>query len=158
MEVLRKLEGLDMVHVPYKGGAGPAVAGLMGGETHLMFTTAPSAIGQIRGGKLKLLAVTSARRMEQAPSAPTMVESGYAEFVTGSWQGIFVPAGTAKQVVEQLYRTVLQTMADRDVIERLAKGGVEVVTSPSPQVFAQFVSAETRRWGQVAKDSGATVD
>src|SRR5204863_466011 len=85
MELLRIAEGLDMVHVPYKGGAGPAVAGLMGGETHVMFTTAASAIGQVRGGKLKLLAVTSPRRMEQAPSAPTMVESGHPDFVTGAW-------------------------------------------------------------------------
>src|SRR5438094_9905513 len=91
MELLRIAEGLDMVHVPYKGGAGPAVAGLMGGETHVMFTTAASAIGQVRGGKLKLLAVTSPRRMEQAPSAPTMVESGYPDFVTGPWAGVFVP-------------------------------------------------------------------
>src|SRR6266545_2870346 len=97
MELLRKMEGLDMVHVPYKGGAGPAVAGMMGGETHVMFTTAPSAMGQIRGGKLKVYAVTSVKRMPQVPDAPTMVESGYPDFVTGSWQGIFVPAGTPRE-------------------------------------------------------------
>src|ERR687888_303055 len=80
MELLRLREKLEMVHVPYKGGAGPAVAGLMGGETHIMFTTAASAIGQVRGGKLKLLAVTSAKRMEQVPDAPTMQEAGYGGF------------------------------------------------------------------------------
>ena len=158
MELLRKMEGLDMVHVPYKGGAGPAVAGLMGGETHLMFTTAPSAMGQIAGGKLKLYAVTSAKRMPQVPAAPTMVESGYPDFVTGSWQGIFVPAGTPREIVERLSRDMRQAMADRDVVERLAKGGVEVVTSASPQAFAEFVARETRRWAQVVKESGATAD
>ncbi|HET7363134.1 MAG TPA: tripartite tricarboxylate transporter substrate binding protein [Burkholderiales bacterium] len=158
MELLRKAEGLDMVHVPYKGGAGPAVAGIMGGETHVMFTTAPSAMGQIKGGKVKLYAVTSAKRMAQLPEAPTMVESGYADFVTGSWQGVFVPAGTPREIVARLYNDVRQTMVDREVAERLGKGGVEVVTSSSSPAFADFVAAETRRWAQVVKESGATAD
>ena len=158
MEVLRKLEGLDMVHVPYKGGAGPAVAGMMGGETHVMFTTAPSAMGQIRGGKLKVLAVTSAKRMAQLPDAPAMAESGYPDFVTGSWQGVFVPAGTPRDIVNVLFKALIQATSTPEVAERLAKGGVDVVTSPGPAAFAEFVAAETRRWGRVAKESGATVD
>jgi tripartite-type tricarboxylate transporter receptor subunit TctC len=158
MELLRIAEGLDMVHVPYKGGAGPAVAGLMGGETHVMFTTAASAIGQVRGGKLKLLAVTSPRRMEQAPSAPTMVESGYPDFVTGSWQGVFVPAGTPREVVERLFTAIQSTMRTAEVAERLKSGGAEVVTSPTPAAFAEFVAAETRRWSRVVRESNATVD
>src|SRR5207247_1745997 len=137
MELLRIAEGLDMVHVPYKGGAGPAVAGLMGGETHVMFTTAASAIGQVRGGKLKLLAVTSPRRMEQAPSAPTMVESGYPDFVTGSWQGVFVPAGTPRDIVERLFTAVQSTMGSPELAERLKNGGAEVVTSQSSAAFAE---------------------
>jgi tripartite-type tricarboxylate transporter receptor subunit TctC len=158
MELLRSAEGLDMVHVPYKGGAGPAVAGLMGGETHVMFTTAASAIGQVRGGKLKLLAVTSARRMEQAPSAPTMVESGYPDFVTGSWQGVFVPAGTPREVVDKLFKAIQQTMSAPEVGERLKNGGAEVVISQSPAAFTEFVAAETRRWARVVHESNATVD
>jgi tripartite-type tricarboxylate transporter receptor subunit TctC len=158
MELLRIAEGLDMVHVPYKGGAGPAVAGLMGGETHVMFTTAASAIGQVRGGKLKLLAVTSPRRMEQAPSAPTMVESGYPDFVTGSWQGVFVPAGAPRDVVDKLFKAIQQTMSAPEVGERLKNGGAEVVTSQSPAAFTEFVAAETRRWARVVRESNATVD
>jgi len=158
MELLRGAEGLDMVHVPYKGGAGPAVAGLMGGETHVMFTTAASAIGQVRGGKLKLLAVTSPRRMEQAPSAPTMVESGYPDFVTGSWQGVFVPAGTPREVVDKLFKAIQQTMSAPEVGERLKNGGAEVVTSQSPAAFTEFVAAEARRWARVVRESNATVD
>jgi len=158
MELLRIAEGLDMVHVPYKGGAGPAVAGLMGGETHVMFTTAASAIGQVRGGKLKLLAVTSPRRMEQAPSAPTMVESGYPDFVTGSWQGVFVPAGTPRDIVERLFTAVQSTMGTPEVAERLKNGGAEVVTSQSSAAFAEFVAAETRRWARVVRESNATAD
>ncbi len=158
MELLRMAEGLDMVHVPYKGGAGPAVAGLMGGETHVMFTTAASAIGQVRGGKLKLLAVTSAKRMEQAPAAPTMAESGYPDFVTGSWQGVFVPAGTLRDVVNLLFKTITQAMSTPEVVERLGKGGAEVVTSQSPAAFAELVAAETRRWARVVRESNATPD
>ncbi len=158
MELLRMAEGLDMVHVPYKGGAGPAVAGLMGGETHVMFTTAASAIGQVRGGKLKLLAVTSPRRMEQAPSAPTMMESGYPDFVTGSWQGMFVPAGTPREVVDKLFKAIQQTMSAPEVGERLKNGGAEVVTSQNPAAFTEFVAAETRRWSRVVRESNATVD
>lgn len=158
MELLRIAEGLDMVHVPYKGGAGPAVAGLMGGETHVMFTTAASAIGQVRGGKLRLLAVTSAKRMEQAPDAPTMVESGYPDFVTGSWQGIFVPAGTAQDIVQRLHGATWQTMKDAEVAKRLATGGAEVVTSPTSAAFAEFVAAETKRWARVVRESNATAD
>jgi tripartite-type tricarboxylate transporter receptor subunit TctC len=158
MELLRIAEGLDMVHVPYKGGAGPAVAGLMGGETHVMFTTAASAIGQVRGGKLKLLAVTSAGRMEQAPSAPTMVESGYPDFVTGSWQGVFVPAGTPREVVDKLFKVIQQTMSAPEVGERLKNGGAEVVISQSPAAFMEFVAAETKRWARVVRESNATAD
>jgi tripartite-type tricarboxylate transporter receptor subunit TctC len=158
MELLRIAEGLDMVHVPYKGGAGPAVAGLMGGETHVMFTTAASAIGQVRGGKLKLLAVTSQRRMEQAPSAPTMVESGYPDFVTGSWQGVFVPAGTPRDIVERLFTAIQSTMRTVEVAERLKNGGAEVVISQTPAAFMEFVAAETRRWARVVRESNATAD
>ena len=158
MEVVRRAEGLDMVHVPYKGGAGPAVTGLIGGETHLMFTTVSSALGHIKGGRLKALVVVSAKRLAQLPDVPTMVEAGYRDSTSGSWQGVFVPAGTPKEIVERLYAVLLQTMKTPDVVERLAKGGVEVVTSPSPAAFAAYVAAETQRWGKVAKESGATVD
>jgi tripartite-type tricarboxylate transporter receptor subunit TctC len=159
MEVLRKAEGgMDMVHVPYKGGAGPAVTGLVAGETHMMFSTVSSALGHIKNGRLKALAVTSAKRLEPLPEVPTMRESGYAEGSSGSWQGVFVPTGTPREVVERLYPVLVQTMKSPEVIERLANGGAEAVTSASPKAFADFVAAETQRWGKVAKEAGATVD
>ena len=158
MEVLRKLEGLDMVHVPYKGGAGPAITGLIGGETHLMFVTASSALGHVRNGRLKILGVTSSKRLETAPSAPTMTESGYPDLTSGSWQGIFVPAGTPKDVIDRLYPIILETVKTPDVVQRLANGGVEVVTSASPAAFAGFVAKETARWARAVKEAGATAD
>ena len=158
MELVRKAYGLDMVHVPYKGGAGPAVSGLIAGETHMMFTTISSAMPHIQSGRLKALVVVAGKRLPALPQVPTMVESGHPDSVSGSWQGIFVPAGTPKEIVDRLYAAVLQTMKSSEVVERLARGGVEVVTSASPAAFASFVAADTQRWGRVAKDSGATVD
>jgi tripartite-type tricarboxylate transporter receptor subunit TctC len=147
-----------MLHIPYKGGAGPAVTALIAGETQLMFTTAPSALGFIKGGRLKVLAVTSAKRIAALPEVPTMVESGFPRSVTGSWQGIFVPKGTPREVVDRLFAVTQQVMKVPDVVERLATGGVEVVLSASPAAFADFVVAESDRWGRVAKEVGATVD
>jgi tripartite-type tricarboxylate transporter receptor subunit TctC len=159
MEILRRAEGgMDMVHVPYKGGAGPAVTGLIAGETQMMFSTVSSAMGHIKGGRLKALAVTSAKRLAPLPEVPTMKESGYPDGASGSWQGVLVPVGTPREVVERLYAVLVQTMKTPDVIERLAKGGAEAVTSASPKAFADFVAAETQRWGKVAKEAGATVD
>ena len=158
MELLRKLEKLDMVHVPYKGGAGPATAGLMGGETHLMFATAASAMPGIKAGRLKPLAVTSAKRIDQLPNVPTVQEAGYADLAASSWQGIFVPVGTPREVVERLFTVTQQVMKDPDVITRLKTGGAEVQTSPNPAAFAQYVAAETERWARIAKDANATPD
>ena len=158
MERLRKSAGLDMVHVPYKGGAGPAVAALVAGETHLMFVTASSAMPMIKAGRLKVLAVTAPRRLEPLPDVPTMSEAGFPGFESGSWQGIFVPAGTPSDVVARLYAVVVKMMQSREVVERLGKGGVEVVTSRSPAAFADFVAAESERWSKAAREAGATVD
>jgi len=159
MENLRKAAGgLEMVHIPYKGGAGPAVSALVAGETHIMFVTASSAMPMVGAGRLKVLAVAAPKRLQPLPNSPTMQEAGYAGFDTGSWQGVFVAAGTPKEVVDRLYDASVRTMKSPEVGERLSKGGVEVVTSASPAAFGQFVAAETQRWGRAAKEAGATVD
>jgi len=159
MEKLRDAAGgLDMVHVPYKGGAGPAVSALVAGETHLMFVTASSAMPMIKSGRLKVLAVAARKRLEPLPDVPTISEAGYPAFETGSWQGVFVPAGTPKDIVNRLYAASIKTMQAREVRERLAQGGVEVATSASPAAFERFVADETARWGKAAKAAGATVD
>jgi tripartite-type tricarboxylate transporter receptor subunit TctC len=158
MEVLRKLAGLDMVHVPYKGGAGPALTGLVAGETHLMFVTASSAVPHVKAGRLKALAVSTPKRMEQFPNAATTEEQGYPELKASSWQGVFLPVGTPKEIVERLHSVTLQTMATPEVVQRLANGGVIVTTSDTPAAFAQFVASETQRWAKVVKEAGATPD
>jgi tripartite-type tricarboxylate transporter receptor subunit TctC len=158
MEILRKIGGLDMVHVPYKGGAGPAVAGLMGGETHLMFATAASAMPGIKAGRLKVLAVTGEKRLAQLPDTPTVQEAGYPDLAASSWQGLFVPTGTPSEPIERLYAAAVKTMAMPDVVARLATGGAVAITSPSSPAFAEYVAAETRRWARIARESNATAD
>jgi tripartite-type tricarboxylate transporter receptor subunit TctC len=158
MEVLRKAANLDMVHVPYKGGAGPAVGALVAGETNLMFVTASSALGHVRAGRLKILAVSTLTRMEQFPQTATTTEQGLPELRASSWQGVFLPAGTPKDIVERLFTVTRETMATPEVVQRLTNGGVIVATSATPAAFAEFVAAETQRWAKVVKEAGATPD
>lgn len=158
MELFRKLIGLDMVHVPYKGGAGPAVTDLLGGQVDLMFTTLSSAISHVQAGALKGLAVTTAQRNAGVPNVPTMVEQGYPDMVSSSWQGMVAPAGTPQPIVQKLYTALIDVVSHKDVADRLAAGGADVRTSTSPEEFSAFMAAETRRWAVVVKDSGATAD
>ena len=158
MEQFMKAAGVKMVHVPYKGGAGPAVTGLLGGEIQLMFVTLSSAINFVKAGRLKAFAVTSTKRVEALPQVPSMIEAGFADFVTSSWQGLFVPANTPRPVVARLHETMVKVLAIQDVKERFASGGVVASSSRTPEEFAAYVSAESERWGKVARESGATID
>jgi tripartite-type tricarboxylate transporter receptor subunit TctC len=158
MERFMKSSGIQMTHVPYKGGAGPAITGLLAGETSTMFVTLSSAASQVRAGKLKLLAVAAPQRVAAFPNAPTLAEEGLPEMTHGSWQGVFVPTGTPPDIVAKLYTIVIQTMETPDVKKRLGESGVDVVTSRSPAEFAAFLRAETEKWAQVVKESGATAE
>jgi len=158
MEQFMKVAGLKIVHIPYKGGAGPAVTGMLGGETQVMFVTLSSAISFIQAGRLKALGISTTKRIDALPQVPTMIEAGYPDMVSSSWQGVFVPAGTPRPIVDKLHSALLATLNSPEVKQRFAAGGVDVVTSKTPEDFASFVSAETARWGKVAKESGATID
>src|SRR5437016_9197185 len=158
MERFMKLANLNIVHIPYKGGAGPAVTGMLGGETQIMFVTLSSAISFIQAGRLKALGISTSKRIEALPQVPTMIEAGYPELVSSSCQGVFVPAGTPRPTVEKIHSALLATMDSPEVKQRFAGGGVDVVTSRTPEDFASFVAAETLRWGKVARESGATID
>jgi tripartite-type tricarboxylate transporter receptor subunit TctC len=158
MESFMKLADLKIVHIPYKGGAGPAVIGLLGGETQIMFVTLSSAISFIQAGKLKALGITTAKRIDALPQVPTMAEAGYPAMISSSWQGVFVPAGTPRPIVERLQAALLATLDSPEIRQRFASGGVNVVTSRTPEDFASFVGAEMSRWGKVAKESGAKID
>lgn len=158
MEVFSKAAGLRMTHIPYKGGAGPAVTGLLAGETQLMFVTLSSAVTFVKAGRLRVLAITSPKRSNVMPDVPTMLEVGFAGSIGGSWQGIFVPKGTPPVIVKKLFDVMLKVMDQEDVKQRLATAGVEVVVSQSPAEFAKFVAAQTDKWGKVVQEAGATAD
>jgi tripartite-type tricarboxylate transporter receptor subunit TctC len=158
MERFMKSNGLEIVHVPYKGGAGPAVTGLLAGDTHVMFVTLSSALAFVQAGRLKALGISTQNRLDALPQVPTMTEQGFTDMVSSSWQGVFVPAGTPRTVVEMLHASLVNLLASPEVHQRFAVGGAYVVTSKSPEEFASFVAAEGVKWGKVAKEVGATVD
>ncbi len=158
MERFMKATDTKLVHIPYKGGAGPAVAGLLAGDTQVMFVTLSSAMAFVQAGRLKALAVTSDKRLEALPQVPTMVESGFADMVSTSWQGLYVPAGTPKDVVDRLFAVMSQVLARPEIAKKFAVGGALVATSKSPEEFQKFSADEAERWGKVVKETGATID
>ncbi len=158
MELFRKRAGLEMVHVPYKGGAGPAVADVIAGHVDLMFTTTSSAITHVQAGLIKGLAVSSRQRVPGLPNVPTMVESGFPDSVSSSWQGLVVPVGTPKEIVRKLYDALIKTLSAKDIQDRLQSGGMDVITSKSPEEFGKFLVEEDKRWAVVVQESGATAD
>jgi tripartite-type tricarboxylate transporter receptor subunit TctC len=158
MEQLRVIAGgMDMVHVPYKAGAGQAVTDVLAGQVPIMFTTLSSAINHVHSGRLKAFAVTTPERIPQIGDVPTLREQGI-ELVASSWQGVLAPAGTPRSVIAKLFGVLSQVMSSRDVEERFGSGGVRVLKSGSPEEFGRFIATEAARWNRVAQQSGATVD
>ena len=155
-ELVNMVAGLKMTHVPYKGSA-PALTDLMSGQTHLLIDVGSVLTPQVKAGKLKAIAVTSAERDPQLPDVPTMRESGYAKLETAGWQGLLGPAGMPKDVVARLAAELNRVLARPEVQKRFAEAGTPV-TLRGPDEFAQFVRAENQRWLPVIKASGATID
>ena len=147
---------VDMVHVPYKG-AGPAVTGLMGGQVQVSFASMPSAITQARQGRLRAVAVTSAKRSAAVPELPTVAESGLPGFESGSWQGLFAPAGTPAAIIGRLHREVAAVVHLPEIVALIAKDGSEPVGN-TPEAFAKYVASELAKWARVAKDARMHVE
>ena len=158
MEVFRKTAGIEMTHIPYKGGAGPAVTALVSGETQLMFTTLSSVVQFVKALRLRALAVTSPARAAVLLDVPTTTELGITELVGGSWQGLFFPKDTPAAIIDRVFAATQKAMAEEEVKRRLAAGGVDVVISSAPAEFTRFVVSETQKWDKAVKDSGATAD
>lgn len=156
MEYIKLKNGLDILRIDYKGGAGPATIGLLAGEVQAAMATGASYVGHVKAGKLKMLAVVSAKRISAAPDVPTMLELGYPELTTGSWQGLYVPTGTPRPVVNKLHDTLMKTLRDATVVERLAGGGADVITSKNPEECAAFMKTQSQFWGPVIKRVGVT--
>ena len=156
MELLKSMAGIDMVHIPYKGTS-PAVTDLLTGQVSLMFNSMPSVLQQVRAGKLKGIAVGSARRSQAAPEIPTVAEAGLPGFEYVTWYGLFAPAATPRDIVATLHKAMVRILADPQVAQRFASQGAEPA-STTPAELAQFMRAEHERWKQVIKSGRTRID
>lgn len=155
-ELLQRAAGVKLTHVPYKG-ASQALTDTLGGQVQSFMSSVPSALGQLRGGKLRALAVTSAKRSPELPAVPTVAESGYPGFEANTWYGLLVPAGTPAPIIALLNTEVNRVLAMPEVRARLASEGGDTLGGSSER-FAAFLAAEHLKWGRVVRESGARVD
>src|SRR5437899_630941 len=155
-ELFKSMAGVDMQHIPYKGSP-PALQDVVGGQVTMTFDNITTAWPLAKAGKLRALAVTTAKRSSIAPDVPTLAESGLAGYEVGSWQGVFAPAGTPPAIVQRLNTEIVKIINLPDVKEKLIGLGAEPVGN-SPEEFAAFVKAEGVKWSDVVKKSGAKVD
>lgn len=152
MEMFLHSTGTKAVQINYKGGAGPAVIGLLANEVQTMFVTYSSAVGFAKAGRIRMIGVITPQRIAQTPDVPTMREQGF-DMVVGSWQGIYVPKGTPTAVTGRLFKAAHEAMKNPDVVRRLTENGVSIVTSSSPAEFRKFWDSEVQRFGKVIKDA-----
>ncbi|KQM71066.1 tripartite tricarboxylate transporter substrate binding protein [Xylophilus sp. Leaf220] len=154
--VFKEAAGIDIVHVPYKGSA-PAIIDLIGGQVQMSFDTMPSVIGQIRNGKMRPLAVTSARRSPQLPGVPTTAEAGLPAVAVTAWYGVYMPAATPKAVQQKVHDAVNEVIALPETKTRLEAVGAEL----QPMTQAQFIAfhdAESKRYGDVIRKNNIKLD
>jgi tripartite-type tricarboxylate transporter receptor subunit TctC len=155
-ELFNQMAGVDMQHIAYRGSA-PAVTDLLGGQIAVMFDNMPSAIGHVKHGRLRALAVTTPKRSPALPDVPTIAEAGLPGYSTASWFGLLAPANTPAPVVAKLNAAILKALADPGVKAKLAEQGAEPL-GEKPEQFAKFIRSETAKWGTIVKQSGATLD
>lgn len=155
-EVFRLMTGADLTHVPYKGSA-PAIQDVMGGQVPMSFETVTVALPQIKAGKVKAVAVTSAKRSAQLPDVPTLAESGVPGFDVSSWQALYLPAGTPPAIVAKLNAEVQKIVAQPEVKARMESLGLEYAPN-TPAQFTEFQKAEQARWAKVIKDGNVKPD
>jgi tripartite-type tricarboxylate transporter receptor subunit TctC len=155
MERFMKAAGVQMTHVPYKGGAGQAIPAMIGGEVQVAFFNMASLLPHIRSGRLKALAAVPSQRLPELPNVPTLTEQGFPGIGTNAWQGMFAPAKTPKPVVDKLHQSVVAVLnAQR---ESLAKQMMSVEVSKSPEEFTELVRRETQAWGDFLRSANIKV-
>jgi len=155
-ELFKVDTGVDMVHVPYKGAA-PAMQALLAGDTQIMFDNLASAMSQVKAGKLRALAVTTAQRSKLAPDLPTMAEAGVPGFDISTWFGLLAPAGTPPDVIAKWNAGVTKILSSPEMRERLEAQGAEA-TPDTPEEFARFIDRELVKYAKIVKASGAKVE
>jgi tripartite-type tricarboxylate transporter receptor subunit TctC len=155
-ELFKMVAGVDLQHVPYRGSA-PALNDAVAGTVQVMLDQLPSAIGQIRAGTVRALAVTGPRRSRLLPEVPTVAEVGLSEAEATSWGAVMAPAGTPAPVTARLNTVIVDALAAPAVQERLAQAGADTVSS-SPTELAERIRTETEKWGRVVRTAGITVN
>jgi tripartite-type tricarboxylate transporter receptor subunit TctC len=155
-ELFNNLAGTRMTHVPYKGG-GPAVAALVAGEVSVGFATMPSVISYVKSGRMRGLAVTTAKRSPATPDLPTVSEAGLKGYEAGTWYGLLVPIATPKDAIARLHAESMKVLTTPDVKQRLDTAGFEVIGS-TPEQFGSYIRSEVDKWTKVVRASGVRVD
>jgi len=155
-EYFKTLAGIDMVHIPYKGAA-PALTDVIAGHASLYFTSPLSAKPHVQSGRLRQIAVTSARRFPPLPEVPTMAESGFADIDISSWWGLLAPAGVPRDIIARLHADTVRVLNGVELKDRLASQGA-IVATDSPEQFAAHIRSEIANWGRIVKASGARLD
>jgi tripartite-type tricarboxylate transporter receptor subunit TctC len=155
-EMLQRAAGIKFQHIPYKG-ANQALNDLTGNQVNLFMSSVPTALGQIKSGRLHAIAVSSAKRAQDLPNVPTINESGYKGFDAATWFGFLVPSGTPAPIINTLNTEIDKALQAPAVREKIASEGGEVMGG-TPEQFAAFIKSEIGKWGQVVKESGAKVD
>jgi tripartite-type tricarboxylate transporter receptor subunit TctC len=158
MERFMKAAGIQLTHVPYKGGAGQAIPAMVAGEVQVAFFNMASLLPHIRSGRLKALAAIPAERLPELPQVPTLAEQGFPGIGTNAWQGMFAPAATPKAVVDKLHGAVLAVLTKPETRDGLAKQMMAVEVSKSPQEFTDQVRRETQAWGQFLREARIKID
>ena len=148
--------GIEIVHVPYKGAA-PALADMIGGHVQIMFTLVPSVVSHIKSGSLRAIAVAATKRDPSMPDVPTFAEAGMPDFVSDSWYGIFVPAGTQQDIITRLHAEIQRVLAMPEVRQRLAAEGAEPI-GDTPEQFAAQVKRDLAHWTRVAREAKVTIE
>jgi tripartite-type tricarboxylate transporter receptor subunit TctC len=152
-----RLANVNMVHVPFKGGA-PAVQSVLAGDTQLAFATPPSVLPLVQANRLRALAITSKSATPLIPGVPGMGEVGLPDYEIGFWYGFFVPAGTPPEVVRKLYDATSQVLKAPETAKILAKEGTETAGSASPEEFGRFLVEDAKLWARLVKESGAKAE
>jgi len=155
-ELFKIMAGIDMLHIPYKGGQ-PAIADLLAGQVSIYIPVLPSVVQLTKAGRLRLLAVTGAKRSPAMPDVPTVAESGLPGFEASNWFGLMAPAGTPPEIVTRLNAEAAKALQAPEVREKLAALGFEIQSS-TPQEFATLLKSETEKWAKVIKASGARAE
>lgn len=154
MELLKSLTGVQATHIPYKGSAAAATADLLAGRVSMSFVNTSTTIPYIRNGQLRAIGVAELNRIAAAPEVPTIAESGLVGFEATSWFGLGTRAGTSRETIQRLSEVAARGLARPEIVARLAKIGIE--TRPmAPDQFADFIRAETARWGDIIRRTGA---